>query len=172
MKIIKIGSKGSLVTTIQTYLNKNGFICAIDGFYGSQTAHQVSFYQSANKLSIDGIVGKNTLNLIIKGIITDVCTQCGIEPLLGIAVASCEGGLDPLATLYNKPSKSTDRGIYQINDKYHSDVSDLQAFDPYFSTQWFCNAVKNGKLNTYWSASRNCWSLILTPDIKSKYGII
>lgn len=58
--LIKIGSKGTLVTKIQQFLNSKGYVCAIDGEYGSKTAQAVLMYQKANNLISDGSVGPRT----------------------------------------------------------------------------------------------------------------
>jgi hypothetical protein len=107
----------------------------------------------------------------IPEIITRICIANDVEPELGLAVAECESGLNPKATLYNPPSNSTDRGLYQWNSKYHSEISDADSFDPEKATEYFCQAVKSGKLVAYWSASEKCWSTKLSPEIKKKYNI-
>ena len=107
----------------------------------------------------------------ISQIITQICEKNGVEPLLGISVASCEGGLtNPLITRINT-NGSVDRGIFQWNNKYHPEITDEMAFDPAQATQCFCDAVKQGKLVTYWSASEPNWIKLLTPDIISKYEL-
>jgi len=105
-------------------------------------------------------------------IITKICVEKGVEPVLGIAVATCESGLNPKATLYNPPSKSTDRGLFQWNNKYHPEVTDAMAFNPMKATELFCDAVKNGKLVAYWSASMSNWKKMLTPVLLNKYKVV
>lgn len=78
-----------------------------------------------------------------------------VDPDLCVKVAKCESGLNPKATNTNTDG-SIDRGIYQINNKYHPEVSQEQAFDVEFSTRFFCKAFKEGHLS-WWNASKTCW---------------
>lgn len=58
----KKGSTGSMVTKIQTTLKNQGFYNgAVDGVYGSGTEAAVRAYQQKYGLSVDGKVGKQTL---------------------------------------------------------------------------------------------------------------
>jgi peptidoglycan hydrolase-like protein with peptidoglycan-binding domain len=165
--------RGDDVKELQNKLTNLGYsVGAIDGIFGKNTKAGVFKFQMDHGLLADGIVGKNTWQAFdMIDIITTVCNNNAVEPELGIAVASAESSLNPKATLYNPPSKSTDRGLYEINDKYHSEVTDAQAFDPTFATTWFCNAIKSGKLVAYWSASQPNWSKHISEAIKQKYGV-
>jgi N-acetylmuramoyl-L-alanine amidase len=59
--IIKQGSTGSTVRTIQTKLKNWGYYTGnVDGIYGSLTTKAVKYFQRVNGLSADGIVGKKT----------------------------------------------------------------------------------------------------------------
>lgn len=57
---IQYGSSGEDVKKLQRELNKNGYSLDVDGQFGSKTQAAVKDYQKKNKLSVDGIVGKNT----------------------------------------------------------------------------------------------------------------
>ena len=58
----KIGSRGEEVVKIQTKLKRWGYYDgAIDGIYGTATKKAVELFQRKNKLKVDGIAGKNTL---------------------------------------------------------------------------------------------------------------
>ncbi len=60
--VLKQGSTGSVVKTVQTKLKRWGYYNgAIDGVYGSQTKAAVKYFQRKNGLAADGIVGKKTL---------------------------------------------------------------------------------------------------------------
>ena len=48
-------------------------------------------------------------------------------------------------------------GQCQINDKWHPEVSDNQAYDIIESTKFFCKAFKEGNLY-WWDASKKCWN--------------
>ena len=59
--VLKRGSRGSTVRTVQTKLKNWGYYKgAVDGIYGSQTVSAVKYFQRRNGLTADGIVGKRT----------------------------------------------------------------------------------------------------------------
>jgi hypothetical protein len=91
----------------------------------------------------------------IEELIRMIAKQEGVDPDLAVRVARCESLLDPKAININKDG-SKDRGLYQINDKYHPEITDEQAFDPIYATKFFCKAYKEGKLS-WWNATRECW---------------
>lgn len=74
---------------------------------------------------------------------------------LALAVAEAESNFNPLATNKNADD-SIDRGLYQINSKWHPEVKEEQAFDPEFATEFFCKAIKDGNLS-WWNASKSRW---------------
>ncbi|EDS76773.1 lysin [Clostridium botulinum C str. Eklund] len=55
---------GDDVKLIQKYLNKYGNYCNIDGWYGFNTRKAVMNFQNTNGLSVDGIVGNNTWDVL------------------------------------------------------------------------------------------------------------
>lgn len=177
---LKIGAKGDAVKLLQNELNAiMPFALVADGGFGPKTLSAVKQFQATHNLNSDGVVGAKTWQAIdmIK-IITNVCNQNNIDPLVGIAVATWEGGLNPKATLYNPPTKSmpngsTDRGLFQWNDFYHKEISNADAFDPIKATQWFCKYVKANKRNLhgFWSASEKNWKKMLTPELLKEYNI-
>lgn len=60
-RLIKMGSKGTDVKLLQEQLTNKGYACGkIDGDFGTKTDSAVKKFQKANKLTVDGIVGKNT----------------------------------------------------------------------------------------------------------------
>ena len=76
-----------------------------------------------------------------------------------IRLARCENDtFDPLRdnTVGNYPADSKDRGIFQINDYWHAEVSDECAYDVRCSTLFTINAINNG--NQAWWV---CDSIIL-----------
>lgn len=72
LPILKRGSTGGEVLTIQALLNgfgfrdQNGAYLAIDGIFGVKTEYAVKSYQRARDLMVDGIVGAETWNRILK----------------------------------------------------------------------------------------------------------
>jgi hypothetical protein len=62
---IKLGSKGNIVATLQTTLNKvGGYGLVVDGIFGSKTNAAVRDFQSDNTLQVDGVVGPITWNAL------------------------------------------------------------------------------------------------------------
>ncbi len=60
--VIKQGSKGETVKTIQQKLKNWGYYTgAVDGIFGAKTTAAVKSFQKKNKLTVDGIVGAKTL---------------------------------------------------------------------------------------------------------------
>jgi len=92
----------------------------------------------------------------IKELIKEITEKNGIDTTLAIKVAECESALNPKAKRENSP-ESIDRGLYQINSKWHKEVTDDQAYDPKYATEFFCKAVKEGNLS-WWNASKKCWN--------------
>lgn len=65
--LLKIGSSGGDVKILQGKLNVLGLnVGTIDGLYGNNTAKAVRELQSIFGLSVDGIAGKNTFDLLDK----------------------------------------------------------------------------------------------------------
>lgn len=59
--VLKMGSSGSQVRTLQTKLNNWGYNCGtVDGIFGSKTLNAVKQFQKNNGLVVDGIVGTKT----------------------------------------------------------------------------------------------------------------
>ncbi len=59
--VLKKGSTGSTVKTLQTKLKNWGYYTgSVDGIYGTQTVEAVKYFQRRNGLTADGIVGKKT----------------------------------------------------------------------------------------------------------------
>jgi hypothetical protein len=92
----------------------------------------------------------------IEEVIKKIAKEELVDPDLAIKVAECESKLDSKAIHINKDG-SMDRGLYQINSKYHPEVSDEQAFNPEYATRFFCKAFKEGHLS-WWNATKECWS--------------
>lgn len=63
-----------------------------------------------------------------------------------IRLAKCESSLDPKAIngKNNKPITSVDRGLFQINDYWHSEVDDNCAYSTICSTKWTMQRINDG----------------------------
>ena len=67
LSVLKKGSKGEQVKTLQRLLTALGFPCgAVDGSFGNNTLAAVRSFQQANNLEVDGSVGKLTWTALLK----------------------------------------------------------------------------------------------------------
>ncbi len=67
--LLKNGSKGDGVSWVQSALNKLGYKLTVDGIFGNGTEEAVKQFQKSCGLSVDGIVGKDTINKIVGSIV-------------------------------------------------------------------------------------------------------
>lgn len=66
MRTLKKSCKGEDVKALQTLLNGYGYSCGkADGIFGSNTEKAVKAFQKAEKLTADGIAGKNTMSALL-----------------------------------------------------------------------------------------------------------
>lgn len=63
--MLKQGSQGHPVPTLQYLLRARGHRVAVDGIFGPKTDSAVRAFQTAQHLSVDGIVGPRTWNALI-----------------------------------------------------------------------------------------------------------
>lgn len=64
MTSLRIGSSGDDVCRVQSMLNLIGEKLTVDGSYGSKTRDAIERFQQKNSISIDGIVGHDTMTLL------------------------------------------------------------------------------------------------------------
>jgi hypothetical protein len=82
------------------------------------------------------------------------------DPAVAMAVILAESGGNPQAknsvtwdsTLGNNPATSVDRGLWQFNSHWHSEVSDACAYDPACATKEAFRVSKGGKDFSQWTA--------------------
>jgi hypothetical protein len=91
-----------------------------------------------------------------ESLIRRIAKEEGVDPDLAVNVAKCESALNEKAVNTNKEG-SKDRGLFQINDKYHPEITDVEAFNAEAATRFFCKAVKAGNIS-WWDASKKCWA--------------
>lgn len=88
----------------------------------------------------------------IEGMIRQIADEMDFQwPDYLVRLATCESNLNPDATHDN--GTSVDRGLFQINNYFHSEVSDEQAFDPNYATRWTINMINNGQQHQ-WTCDR------------------
>lgn len=67
LSVLKKGSKGEQVKTLQRLLTAMGYPCgAVDGDFGNNTLAGVKAFQRGNKLAVDGSVGPATWTALLK----------------------------------------------------------------------------------------------------------
>ena len=99
-RAIMQGEKGARVVEIQKYLG----ISPADGIFGPGTAAKVKAFQQANKLTVDGKVGVQTLRkmMSLKGNINDIAKQDALITKTFIIKTTAQAqaaGIDPLLLL-------------------------------------------------------------------------
>jgi peptidoglycan hydrolase-like protein with peptidoglycan-binding domain len=65
--VVKMGSRGEDVTSLQNLLNGQGYGLSADGIFGAKTLAAVQDYQRNMGLTVDGIVGTNTWGALTGG---------------------------------------------------------------------------------------------------------
>lgn len=83
-------------------------------------------------------------------IIIKSALEWGVNPYMALAVSNCESGFNADAL----GDKGHSRGLWQIYDLAHPDVSKAMAYNPASSTEWAMPRLKN---NPYiWT----CWRIL------------
>jgi hypothetical protein len=77
------------------------------------------------------------------------------KPRIAAAIALAESSGDPRAVGVNKKPRSRDRGLFQINDRWHPEVSDRCAFDARCNAEAAYEISKGGRDWTPWSTWHN-----------------
>ena len=124
----------------------SGILLTITGLYFGKT--QVFDTQIAPKLA-------SKAKESVESVIRRIAAKNNVDQEFAVRVARCESGLKPNAVNINKTG-SKDRGVFQWNDYWHPEVTDKMAFDVEIATQFFCDAVNDGKIG-WWDASKHCW---------------
>lgn len=73
----------------------------------------------------------------------------GVDAATMEAVIRCESRYNP----YVRGDKGHSRGLAQISDIWHPEVSDTQAFDPYFSIEFLAKGLAEGR-GSQWTCFR------------------
>lgn len=146
----QMGFLGSLVIGVFVgYVIDGGILeAALAGFTGFSVIQSL-LPKGTSVINCKAPTIEDTIRIVAKN-------EC-VDPELCIRVAKCESSLNATAVNINADG-SKDKGLFQINEKYHPEVTEAQAFDPIFSTQFFCRAFKAGNLS-WWNASKTCWDL-------------
>lgn len=126
------------VKAIQNRVNSYGYSPAlvVDGTYGAATKAGVKWVQGKLGFSDagqDGIAGPATCRALWRDLLVwfGGVYHVPASQMYGFMMLESIG--DPGAVGYTTPS---DRGLNQINEKAHPDVSDEEAFNPVFSIDY------------------------------------
>lgn len=149
MNVLKLGSKGEDVKTLQKALN-----ITVDGSFGVNTERAVKQFQAKNKLVADGIVGNSTWNAlnITKGISSFV-----IYKPLSVHITKCPNRqIEYLAIHYTAGSSSSNKNALATYNTFMSrqasadfcvDDTDIVQFNP-DPKNYYCWAVGDSKKNS------------------------
>jgi len=77
------------------------------------------------------------------------------KPKVAAAIAMAESSGDPRAVGVNRKPRSRDRGLFQINDRWHPEVSDRCAFDARCNAEAAYEISKGGRDWRQWSTWHN-----------------
>lgn len=129
--ILAIGDEGPKVETIQRLLKDIGYyIHNVDGVYNEKTRNAVKLYQKDHGLTIDGIVGMETIKQLVgtKSVVTDVTIPEGDFGTNIYTPANAETTVY-INTSVNTTSQSKDdigdRAYYKYGD-VHEEIIELQ----------------------------------------------
>ncbi len=94
----------------------------------------------------------------ITDLIKSIAGEYGINPDKAVQVAVNESSLDPNCVHKNSDRRKTiDRGLYQINNFWHAEISDKCCFDPECATRFFCKMAKAGRATEWYGAENVFW---------------
>ena len=141
---LKKGLSGDDVKVLQTYLNKNGYGLTVDGEFGTKSYEAVKKYQQSQKLTADGIAGKNTITA------------------LGLIWGENKTDNEIIIELNNKAKElSTEvNELKAINNKQNLEIENIKAINTQQTSE--INALKD-----FNSSARN--DLLNIQSIVSKY---
>ena len=77
------------------------------------------------------------------------------KPKLAAAIAMAESSGDPLAVGINRKPRSRDRGLFQINDRWHPEVTNRCAFDARCNAEAALEISEGGRDWRQWSTWHN-----------------
>lgn len=65
--VVKLGSESAAVTALQETLTDLGYLNGATGYFGTDTEAALEAFQEANHLTVDGIAGNSTWDVILAG---------------------------------------------------------------------------------------------------------
>lgn len=115
--LLKRGSKGSEVTLVQSTLQDLGYYTypKMTGYFGSITEKAVKRFQKANGMSADGIVGKNTMSMLLKSTSVTVAPNAAIMLTSFNINSEYNGALDWFTKVRDFWQKGMDAVVTDVN---------------------------------------------------------
>ena len=144
------------VLAVQKLLQYNGRYREgeLDGVFGGRMHKAVVRFQGDAGLGADGVVGPNTCRALFVSLIAAVERQFDIPFGYLCGLVKLESLFDPVATGWADPD---DRGVAQINRRFHPDVSDEEAFDPDFAINWAGKHLKDAYASYKDDCPKRAW---------------
>lgn len=149
------------VKAIQRRINSyGGYSPAVveDGTFGPETASAVKWLQKRLGVGADGVVGPTTARAMFKDLLLWYGGIYHVPASQLHGFVMLESGYDVGALGMSSPA---DRGLNQINENAHPDVTDDEAFDPFFSINY--TAKRFGEARARYSGK--------SVDLKTKCAI-
>lgn len=133
------------VKAIQARINAYGYSpgLIVNGEYGSMTAAGVKWLQYKLGVGIDGVVGPTTARAMFKDLLIWFGGVHHVPASQLHGFVMLESGYDPGAVGVTTPS---DRGLNQINENAHPDITDDMAFDPVFSIDYTAKRLSDARI--------------------------
>jgi len=153
---ILLGSLGGLIIgTIIGYFVDQSFLLSFLAGYSYKDFLNQLLKKHQGLIAESKTYEKPSKKTIIE-LIQKIAKEYNIDWQLVYAVAYCESKLNPYALNINNDG-SRDRGLFQINSKYHYYISDEEAFSVEKAIRFFCEKVKQNQLYL-WNNSKHCWA--------------
>jgi hypothetical protein len=132
---------------VQMLINSLGYTPAltVDGVLGPKSDAAIKWAQTKAGSYADGLVGPRTCKAILKPVFAAAETKYLIPDHLLFGQLGNESGLDVGALGYYD---NRDRGLAQINSRYHPEITDDLAFDPTYALT-FCGRAMWNRYSRY-----------------------
>lgn len=109
---------------------------------------QITETPTSTEVTMVPLQSKNLQAMPIEAEIRAIADELNFQwPDFLVKLAQCESRLDPEASNSkgNTPAGSTDRGVFQINNYWHKNISDECAYSVRCSTEYTIKLINEGK---------------------------
>lgn len=139
-QVLKRGASGSSVKELQNLLNQNGAKLAVDGVFGPDTQSAVVNYQRSKGLTVDGMVGNETMGALTGGITTNNDPATPTTP-------SASGG--------NATTPSNNQATAPSEDFSYDDYVESDTVSQAYAALQQQMAAKPGEYKSTWEGQMN-----------------